>query len=200
MADNVNNDELIQQSMILNIKSMLKDADKITDVFDKKEALVSADAFAQKLTDDKLHIEICKKIEDVDSEIKNLSTKGLQTDNLAEKVKSLEDENGELKTELESIKKKFKTLADMYDEEQYNASEAELETTAKFEKMNKRLVLENKALRERNLKMRKQISQNNNVFESKMKKLEADSNTKVDAEVVIEYKKRIKSLEDEIED
>lgn len=200
MSENTN-DDLIQQSMILNIKSMIKDAEKMDSPFDKKEALTSADEFAKRLEDETIHIEICKKIEDVDSEIKELSDKGLQTDDLTKKVKVLEDENAELKAQLNSaneektkLESKLKTLTDMYDEEQYKASEAELEKTAELEEKNKTLVRRMNSLKMRNLMAEK----NNRVLESKLKRVEADANTKVEAEDLIQYTDKIKSLEDEI--
>lgn len=200
MSENTN-DDLIQQSMILNIKSMIKDAEKMDSPFDKKEALTSADEFAKRLEDETIHIEICKKIEDVDSEIKELSDKGLQTDDLTKKVKVLEDENAELKAQLNSaneektkLESKLKTLTDMYDEEQYKASEAELEKTAELEEKNKTLVRRMNSLKMRNLMTEK----NNRVLESKLKRVEADANTKVEAEDLIQYTDKIKSLEDEI--
>ena len=66
--------------------------------------MISLDSFAKKLTDDTLHVEICKKIEDTDNEIKELSAKGLQTDDLANKCKALEDENKKVSDELEALK------------------------------------------------------------------------------------------------
>lgn len=200
MSENTN-DELIQQSMILNIKSMIKDADKMDSPFDKKEALASADEFAKKLDDDSIHVEICKKIETVDAEIKELSDKGLQTDDLAKKVKALEDENTEIKAQLDSaneektkLENKLKTLTDMYDEEQYKASETELEKTAELEEKNRILIKRMTTLKARNMMMEK----NSRVLESKLKRAEADANTKVEAEDLVQYTDKIKKLEDEV--
>jgi hypothetical protein len=105
MPENTMNSELVEQSMILNIKSMLKDADKLDNPFERKESLVSADSFAIKLTEKTLHEEISKKIEDAENEIKELSTKGLQTDDLADKCKALADEVAKVNGELETLKK-----------------------------------------------------------------------------------------------
>ena len=203
MPENTN-DELIQQSMMLNIKSMIKDAENMDSPFDKKEALVSADSFAKKLTDDTLHVEICKKIEDTDNEIKELSAKGLQTDDLANKCKALEDENKKVSDELEALKaekadieEKLKTVTNMYEEEQYKASEDELEKTAELEEKNHRLSKELCSLKAKNRNLEGMMKRNRRVLESKMNKLEAESNTMVDADVVVNCKKKIKKLEGE---
>lgn len=203
MPENTN-DELIQQSMMLNIKSMIKDAENMDSPFDKKDALVSADSFAKKLTDDTLHVEICKKIEDTDNEIKELSAKGLQTDDLANKCKALEDENKKVSDELEALKaekadieEKLKTVTNMYEEEQYKASEDELEKTAELEEKNHRLSKELCSLKAKNRNLEGMMKRNRRVLESKMNKLEAESNTMVDADVVVDCKKKIKKLEGE---
>lgn len=203
MPENTN-DELIQQSMMLNIKSMIKDAENMDSPFDKKEALVSADSFAKKLTDDTLHVEICKKIEDTDNEIKELSAKGLQTDDLANKCKALEDENKKVSDELEALKaekadieEKLKTVTNMYEEEQYKASEDELEKSAELEEKNHRLSKELCSLKAKNCNLEGMMKRNRRVLESKMNKLEAESNTMVDADVVVNCKKKIKKLEGE---
>ena len=201
MPENTN-DELIQQSMMLNIKSMIKDAENMDSPFDKKDALVSADSFAKKLTDDTLHVEICKKIEDTDNEIKELSAKGLQTDDLANKCKALEDENKKVSDELEALKaekadieEKLKTVTNMYEEEQYKASEDELEKSAELEEKNHRLSKELCSLKAKNRNLEGMMKRNRRVLESKMNKLEAEANTLVDADVVVDCKKKIKKLE-----
>lgn len=203
MPENTN-DELIQQSMMLNIKSMIKDAENMDSPFDKKEALVSADSFAKKLTDDTLHVEICKKIEDTDNEIKELSAKGLQTDDLANKCKALEDENKKVSDELEALKaekadieEKLKTVTNMYEEEQYKCSQSELDKTEELEEKNHRLSKELCSLKAKNRNLEGMMRRNRRVLESKMNKLEAESNTMVDADVVVDCKKKIKKLEGE---
>lgn len=203
MPENTN-DELIQQSMMLNIKSMIKDAENMDSPFDKKEALVSADSFAKKLTDDTLHVEICKKIEDTDNEIKELSAKGLQTDDLANKCKALEDENKKVSDELEALKaekadieEKLKTVTNMYEEEQFKCSQSELDKTEELEEKNHRLSKELCSLKAKNRNLEGMMRRNRRVLESKMNKLEAESNTMVDADVVVDCKKKIKKLEGE---
>ena len=203
MPENTN-DELIQQSMMLNIKSMIKDAENMDSPFDKKEALVSADSFAKKLTDDTLHVEICKKIEDTDNEIKELSAKGLQTDDLADKCKALEDENKKVSDELEALKaekadieEKLKTVTNMYEEEQFKCSQSELDKTEELEEKNHRLSKELCSLKAKNRNLEGMMKRNRRVLESKMNKLEAESNTMVDADVVVNCKKKIKKLEGE---
>ena len=203
MPENTN-DELIQQSMMLNIKSMIKDAENMDSPFDKKDALVSADSFAKKLTDDTLHVEICKKIEDTDNEIKELSAKGLQTDDLANKCKALEDENKKVSDELEALKaekadieEKLKTVTNMYEEEQYKCSQSELDKTEELEEKNHRLSKELCSLKAKNRNLEGMMRRNRRVLESKMNKLEAEANTLVDADVVVDCKKKIKKLEGE---
>lgn len=203
MPENTN-DELIQQSMMLNIKSMIKDAENMDSPFDKKDALAMADSFAKKLTDDTLHVEICKKIEDTDNEIKELSAKGLQTDDLANKCKALEDENKKVSDELEALKaekadieEKLKTVTNMYEEEQYKCSQSELDKTEELEEKNHRLSKELCSLKAKNRNLEGMMRRNRRVLESKMNKLEAEANTLVDADVVVDCKKKIKKLEGE---
>ena len=203
MPENTN-DELIQQSMMLNIKSMIKDAENMDSPFDKKDALAMADSFAKKLTDDTLHVEICKKIEDTDNEIKELSAKGLQTDDLANKCKALEDENKKVSDELEALKaekadieEKLKTVTNMYEEEQFKCSQSELDKTEELEEKNHRLSKELCSLKAKNRNLEGMMRRNRRVLESKMNKLEAESNTMVDADVVVDCKKKIKKLEGE---
>lgn len=201
MPENTN-DELIQQSMMLNIKSMIKDAENMDSPFDKKDALAMADSFAKKLTDDALHVEICKKIEDTDNEIKELSAKGLQTDDLTNKCKALEDENKKVSDELEALKaekadieEKLKTVTNMYEEEQFKASQSELDKTEELEEKNHRLSKELCSLKAKNRNLEGMMKRNRRVLENKMNKLEAESNTMVDADVVVDCKKKIKKLE-----
>ena len=201
MPENTN-DELIQQSMMLNIKSMIKDAENTDSPFDKKDALAMADSFAKKLTDDTLHVEICKKIEDTDNEIKELSAKGLQTDGLAEKVKTLEDENKKVSDELEALKaekeeieKKLKTVTDMYEDEQYKASESEIAKSEELEEKNHRLSKEICSLKAKNRNLEGMMRRNGKILESKMNKIEAEANTMVDADVLVACNKKIKKLE-----
>ena len=203
MPENTMN-ELAEQSMILNIKSMIKDADKLEDPIERKESLVSAHGFAKKLTDSSLYEEISKKIEDAENEIKELSVKGLQTDDLTDKVKALEDELAQVKGECEILKSekaevedKLKTLTDMYDEEQYKASETELELNAELEEKNHRLSKEICSLKAKNRNLEGMMRKNSRVLESKMKKLDAEANTLVDVETFLKCKNKCKTLEDE---
>ena len=66
--------------------------------------------------------------------------------------------------------------------------------SAELEEKNKTLVRRMNSLKMRNLMTEK----NNRVLESKLKRVEADANTKVEAEDLIQYTDKIKSLEDEI--
>ena len=203
MPENTMN-ELAEQSMILNIKSMIRDADKVTDLFEKKNCLLSADCFALKLTEKTLHEEISKKIEDTDEEIKALSKKGLETDDLADKCKALEDEvakvNGELETlkkEKEEIENKLKTVTDMYTEEQYKASENELNKNAELEEKNHNLSKELCSLKAKNRNLESLMRKNTRVLEAKAKRAEAEVNTAVDVETFLKCKNKCKTLEDE---
>ena len=207
MPENAMNDELVQQSMILNIKSMIKDADKLEDPFEKKDALVSADCFAKKLTDETLHNELCKKIEDAENEIKSLSKKGLETDGLNDKCKALEDEvakvNGELETlkkEKEEIENKLKTVTDMYEDEQYKASETEIEKNEELEERNHRLSKELCSLKAKNRNLEALMRKNSRVFESRLKRAEAEANTSVDVETLLAIKSKCKKLESDNEE
>lgn len=203
MPENTMN-ELAEQSMILNIKSMIKDADKLENPFERKESLVSADSFAIKLTEKTLHEEISKKIEDAEIEIKELSTKGMQTDDLADKCKALEDEvaktNGELETikaEKAEIEEKLKTVTTMYEEAQYNASKAELDKNAELTEKNHNLSKELCSLKAKNRNLESLMRKNERVLESKVKRAEAELNTAIDVDTFLKCKDKCKALEDE---
>ena len=203
MPENTMN-ELAEQSMILNIKSMLKDADKLENPFERKESLVSADSFAIKLTEKTLHEEISKKIKDAENEIKELSTKGMQTDDLTDKCKALEDEvaktNGELETikaEKAEIEEKLKTVTTMYEEAQYNASKAELDKNAELTEKNHNLSKELCSLKAKNRNLESLMRKNQRVLESKVKRAEAELNTAIDVDTFLKCKDKCKTLEDE---
>jgi chromosome segregation ATPase len=85
----------------------------------------------------------------------------------------------------------------MYEEEQYKASEDELEKTAELEEKNHRLSKELCSLKAKNRNLEGMMRRNRRVLESKMNKLEAETNTMVDADVVVDCKKKIKKLEGE---
>ena len=85
----------------------------------------------------------------------------------------------------------------MYEEEQYKASEDELEKTAELEEKNHRLSKELCSLKAKNRNLEGMMKRNRRVLESKMNKLEAETNTMVDADVVVDCKKKIKKLEGE---
>lgn len=204
MPENTMNEELVQESMKLNIMSMIKDACKLDNPFERKESLISADCFAKKLTESSLHDEISKKIEDADNEIKELSTKGLQTDDLAEKCKALEDEIAKANSELEILKKekaevdeKLKTLTAMYDEEQFKASDAECKKSAELEERNHNLSKEICSLKAKNRNLESIMKKNSRALEAKVRYAEAEANTGVDVETFLKCKNKCKALEDE---
>lgn len=201
MPENTMNDELLQTSMVLNIKSMLKDAEKLGNPFEKKEALVSADSFAKKLTDETLHNEISKKIEDAENEIKTLSTKGMQTDDLEEKVKKLEDENKNLSEELASVKaekgsieEKLNTITKMYEDKQFEASETEVEKVEELEEKNHNLSKELCSLKAKKRNFEMMMNHKVKITESKLRRANAELNTMADVETVIAQEKEIKAL------
>jgi hypothetical protein len=85
----------------------------------------------------------------------------------------------------------------MYDEEQYKASESELEKNAELEEKNHRLSKELCSLKAKNRNLESMMRKNSRVFESKMKKLDAEANTLVDVETFLKCKDKCKTLEDE---
>ena len=102
-----------------------------------------------------------------------------------------------LKAEKADIEEKLKTVTNMYEEEQYKASEDELEKTAELEEKNHRLSKELCSLKAKNRNLEGMMKRNRRVLESKMNKLEAEANTLVGADVVVDCKKKIKKLEGE---
>ena len=193
MPDN----ELLEASLKMNIKSIIKDADKVENLYEKKDLLVSAHDYAEKLTDKTLLNETSDKIAKVDEELKTLTEKGLKTDKLEENVKNLEKENliiakdsAKLEEEKNSIKEKYEILSKMYEEKQFKASKIELERNHNLSKEVCSLKL--KARKQENTIL--SLKRENRLLKEKMDKLSAMSNGKVDAEIVKDLNEQIEEL------
>lgn len=193
MPDN----ELLEASLKMNIKSIIKDADKVENLYEKKDLLVSAHDYAEKLTDKTLLNETSDKIAKVDEELKTLTEKGLKTDELEENVKNLEKENliiakdsAKLEEEKNSIKEKYEILSKMYEEKQFKASKIELERNHNLSKEVCSLKL--KARKQENTIL--SLKKENRLLKEKMDKLSAMSNGKVDAEIVKDLNEQIEEL------
>ena len=189
--------ELLETTLGMNIKSIIKDADKTENLYEKKDLLESAHCYAEKLTDKTLLNETSEKIAKVNEEIKVLTEKGLKADELAKNVETLEEEKktiseGSVKLEEERkvLQEKYDTLVKMYEEKQFKASEVELERNHNLSKEVCSLKL--KARRQEN--SMKVLEKENKLLKEKIATLKATSNTMVNAEIVKDLQEQIEEL------
>lgn len=189
--------ELLETTLGMNIKSIIKDADKTENLYEKKDLLESAHCYAEKLTDKTLLNETSEKIAKVNEEIKVLTEKGLKADELAKNVETLEEEKktiseGSVKLEEEKkvLQEKYDTLVKMYEEKQFKASEVELERNHNLSKEVCSLKL--KARRQEN--SMKVLEKENKLLKEKIATLKATSNTMVNAEIVKDLQEQIEEL------
>ena len=189
--------ELLETTLGMNIKSIIKDADKTENLYEKKDLLESAHCYAEKLTNKTLLNETSEKIAKVNEEIKVLTEKGLKADELAKNVETLEEEKktiseGSVKLEEEKkvLQEKYDTLVKMYEEKQFKASEVELERNHNLSKEVCSLKL--KARRQEN--SMKVLEKENKLLKGKIATLKATSNTMVNAEIVKDLQEQIEEL------
>jgi len=186
-------DKLLEKTLTLNIKGMLKEASKEPNFLERKSILVNALDAATEISDKSLTEEINKKIEETEKEILDLAEKGKTVEKLntnvkelqenvntatkekedaSTKVVQLQEELDKVKKEKEELEKEHTTLVEMYEKKEYEAGE-------KVINVNKALNNSIKVLKGKITK----LSETADYFE-------ALSNTKVDADVVIELKEK----------
>jgi len=170
MPDN----KVAESLLLLNIKRMIKDAEKTENLSEKKAILESALTYSNELTDKSLFDNVSTLIGVVDKDIHLLAEKGKSVDSLTESMKTLQEEKDKVTIELETTKKAFdelqesyKVLVEMYENKQYESGSKELEV--------------NKQLNDVVVSLRETIKK----LETEKDYFEAMSNTKVDADYVV---------------
>jgi hypothetical protein len=191
-------DKLLEKTLNLNIKGMIKEAAKESNFSEKKSILENALDASKELSDTSLTEEITKKIDEVNKEITELAEKGKTVGTLTEsanelkeavtkitkekeeltvKIAKLQEDITSLTKEKEDVATEHKALVEMYEKKEYEAGENVVS-------INKGLNTSIKVLKEKINKLSKSVDY-----------YEALSNTKVDADVVIELKEKANLLE-----
>ncbi len=178
-------EKLVEQSLQLNVKALIRDANKSDSLYEKKELLESAHTYAESLEDKKLFEETSKLLEGINSELQVLSEKGMETDDLKKTVEELtadkeklEKELAELKDEKEKVEEQVKTISEMYESKQYEASEDELLKNRRLSKEVCGLKLRVRNQERELVSMKKR----NKSLKEKCVRLEASANSKVEAD------------------
>lgn len=191
-------DALLETTMKMNIRSMLREAEKMENLSEKKEILSSAHSYASQIADNKLIEEIGNEIKKVDENIQTLAEKGKKSDELSQSVATLTEEKANLEKEVASLKEEkakveeqLKTITTMYEEKQYKTGENDLQKMRRMSKEICTLKMKNKMYEKTidNLKRSKKI------VERKALVSEAKANTKADASMVQELQTRNSILE-----
>lgn len=194
------NNELLETTLSLNVKSMIKDANKSENLNDKKSLLEQAYSYASKLSDKTLSEEINGELANVNKEIMELSEKGMKVDEMKDSIKTLTEEkeftkkeNEILKKNYKALKEKYNTISEMYESKQFNASKAELDKNHNLSKeicsLKLKLRKQEQELRESKAKVR--------TYKEEIAKANADCNTKVDASVIEDMTNELKTLKEE---
>lgn len=183
-------DILNEKALELNIKSLLRDAEKEENLFEKRKQLEVAKEYAMNLTESTLVAQIEKSMTETDNSITDLAEKGKDVGSLNETISTLKAESATLNESLNVLKEEKKTLQENYDaiiklyeDKQFEASQGELLN-------NKKLNVLIKSLKEELTVAKKQLAK---VTERK-NYFEALSNSKVETDDYIELKESIKDL------
>lgn len=185
-------EKLLETTIGLSIKGMIKEANETSVLADKKTLLESALTYANELSDDTLKNSIKEQISLVEKQINEFAEKGKTVDSLTEQVNKLNEEKSKLDEsfrtlteEHKKLEENYDTLAKMYEEKQFEASETELE---KSKKLNEKVeVLSQKA--------RDSLKEIKNLKEKALYN-EAQANSKVDATLVVSLKEKNEKLEE----
>lgn len=176
-------DRISEKALELNIKSMIKDADSISDLPQRKELLNSALTYANELTEKVLSENIVSKIAETNKLIEELAEKGKSVDSLTESVKSLSETKDLLEKEVNTLKEaktkleeEHNTIVKLYEDKQFEASKKELD-------LNKD---QSKKIGELTESISK-ITEERNYFE-------ALANTKIDADKLVSLNEMIKKM------
>lgn len=194
------NNELLETTLALNVKSMIKDATKVENLNEKKSALETAYSYASKLSDKTLVEEINSELANVNNELVELSEKGMKVDEMKDSIKSLTEdkevmkkENEVLKKNYANLKEKYNVISKMYEDKQYKASETEL---SKNHNLSKELCSLKLKLRKQEQEL-KESKLKANIYKEKALKAVATSNGKADASIVEKLLNENKLLKEE---
>lgn len=194
------NNELLETTLSLNVKSMIKDAKNTENLNEKKSALETAYSYASKLSDKTLSEEINSELANVNNELKKLSEKGMKVDEMKDSIKSLKEEkafakkeNVILKKNYTSLKEKYDVLSKMYEDKQFKASETEL---TKNHNLSKEVCSLKLKLRKQEQELR-ETKAKANIYKEKAIKAVANANGKADASLVEKMSKEIENLKEE---
>lgn len=189
--------ELLESTMKMNIRSMLREAEKTDNLPKRKEILSSAHSYASQIADSKLLEEIENETSKVDKEIASLTEKGQKTDELSqtvqtltEKKETLEKDVASLTEEKTKIEEQLKTITEMYETKQYKSSEAEIRKSRNLAKEVCSLKLKNQRFAEKISKLERA----KRIAERKALINEAEANTKADASLVQSLQEENKKL------
>ncbi len=183
-------DKLNEKALELNIKSLVRDAEKIDNLFERKKQLEVAKEYAMNLTESTLVAQIDKLMTEADNSITELAEKGKDVGTLNESINILTEEKKTLTEKMDALIEEKKTLQENYDaiiklyeDKQYEASQSELLT-------NKKLNTIIESLKEELLSITAQLKE----ASEKRDYFEALSNSKVDADEFIALKESVKEL------
>jgi len=188
------NEKLNEKALELNIKSLIRDAEKVENLFEKKKQLEVAKEYAMNLTEATLANQISEMITTIDNSISELAEKGKDVHSLNETIENLNKEKQSLTEDIETLKKEkdkiqenYEALIKLYEDKQYESSENEM-------KINKMLNLKIKTLKGLLEKKNKEI------LKEKEKKsyFEALANSKVDTNEFIKLKNTVKALQEKL--
>lgn len=188
------NEKLNEKALELNIKSLIRDAEKVENLFEKKKQLEVAKEYAMNLTEATLANQISEMITTIDNSISELAEKGKDVHSLNETIETLNNEKKSLVEEVDTLKKEkdklqenYEALIKLYEDKQYESSEKEM-------KLNKMLNLKIKTLKGLLEKKNKEI------LKEKEKKnyFEALANSKVDTNEFIKMKETVKFLQEKL--
>lgn len=188
-------DKLSEKSLELNIKSMVKDADAVSILSEKKQILETALSYAKELSDSSLAESIVNKIDGINQEVHSLAEKAKEVEPLQESVKSITEAKELIEKELNSIKEEKKILEEnynnivtLYESKQFEASQNELAINKKLKEEVSTLTESISTLKEKAKKLLKEKEY-----------FEALSNTLVEADKYVEAQEMIESLKEENE-
>jgi len=183
-------DKLNEKALELNIKSLIRDAERMENLFERKQQLEVAKEYAQNLPESTLISQIEKSITEADNSISELAEKGKSVESLTETIKTLSEEATTIKESISALQEEktklqenYDAIIKLYEDKQYEASQTELLS-------NKKLSTLIESLKEEIFNMKKELVETT----EKRDYFEALSNSKIDADEFIQLKESVKNL------